>query len=378
MACRKCGSSWTTIKGADRASCPECCKLARHHERKTGRYKDPTQPKDCIVCGSQFLAVGLPEIRSRRCCSKECQAINRKRTVAASVASRKGIPSKPRVKKPRPLCEMCGNEFKSKDGARYCSIRCFHDARNAGVQKWDRSRIDEAARNRPNNVSQSPWMYAARVGRKEMASFLRRTERMWRHASTLKDRMRVSSAGKRFAAFVRQIPRLLTCKLCGVECVRPAGWRLPHCSWECAKQDCTDAVCTACNRSMKIYFIGGNVEARQANPVCNRCVLKRHKKLCGDFRRRCRKFNVRYDPKVTRPAVFKRDGYRCHICKKKTLAKYVVSGGRAHPRSPTVDHHPYPLSAGIKGHEWDNVRCACLRCNVRKGASWSGQIPLFR
>lgn len=378
MACRKCGSSWTTIHGADRASCPECCKLARHKERKAGRYKEPTEHKKCIICGARFVATGLPEIRKRACCSKECQAVRRKRTVEASVASRKGIPGKPRPKKPRPMCAMCGSKITSKNGRKYCSSRCFHEARNAGIQSWDRSRIHEAARKRPSNVCQSPEAYAARAGMKDRRLFLRSAERTWKSAVRKQPRTPAAIAANVFAFFVRHIPKVLSCKLCGVQCIKPACWKLPHCSWECAKKDCTDAVCTCCNRSMKIHFIGGSVEARKAKPVCNRCVLKRHKKLCGDFKKRCRKFGVPYDPKVTRLAVFNRDGYRCHICKKKTLMKYSVSNGRAHPRSPTVDHHPYPLSAGIKGHEWDNVRCACLKCNVRKGAAWSGQRLLFR
>lgn len=378
MACRKCGSSWTTIYGADRASCPECCKLARCKERKAGRYADPIQHKTCVACGVQFVAVGLAEIQKRKCCSEACQAVRRKETVQASIESRKGAAGKPREKRVRPLCAMCGSVITSSNGRKYCSTRCFHEARNAGIQEWDRSKIEEAARRRPSNVCQSPEAYAARAGTKDRKAFLRSAERMWKSAIRKQPRAPVAIAASAFAFFVRHIPKVLSCKLCGVQCIKPACWRLPHCSWECARKDCTDAVCTCCNRSMKIHFIGGSVETRKAKPVCNRCVLKRHKKLCGDFRTRCRRFGVFYDPKVTRPAVFERDGYRCHICKKKTLVKYVVRDGRAHPKSPTVDHHPYPLSAGIKGHEWDNVRCACLRCNVRKGASWSGQMLLFR
>jgi len=378
MACRKCGSSWTTIYGADRASCPECCKLSRFKERKAGRYADPIKQKTCAVCGVQFVAAGLAEIQKRKCCSDACRAVRRKEGVQASIASRKGTPSKPRGKKTPLLCAMCGSKITSSNGRKYCSTRCFHEARNAGIQAWDRSKIDEAARRRPNNVCQSPEAYAARAGMKHRKAFLRSAERMWKCALRKQPRAPVAIAASTFAFFVRHIPKVLSCKLCGVQCVKPACWKLPHCSWECAKKDCTDAVCTCCNRAMKIHFIGGSVEARKAKPVCNRCVLKRHKKLCGDFGRRCRRFGVFYDPKITRPAVFERDGYRCHICKKKTLAKYVIRDGHADPMSPTVDHHPYPLSAGIKGHEWDNVRCACLKCNVRKGASWSGQMLLFR
>jgi len=378
MACRKCGSAWTTIRGADRASCPECCKLARCKERKAGRYEDPTVHKSCVVCGGQFVAVGLDEIQKRKCCTKECQAVRRKETRNASVAARKGTPSKPRGKKTLPVCSMCGSKITSSNGRKYCSTRCFHEARNAGIQAWDRSKIEEAARRRPNNVSQSPEMYETRAGMKDREAFLRSVGRVWNRVIRKQSRAPVAVAASRFALFVRRIPKFVSCKLCGVQCIKPACWKLPHCSWECARKDCIDAVCTCCNRPMKIHFIGGSVEARKEKPVCNGCVLKRHKKLSGDFKRRCRRFGVFYDPKVTRPAVFERDGYLCHICKKKTLAKYVIRDGRADPMSPTVDHHPYPLSAGIKGHEWDNVRCACLKCNVRKGAAWSGQLLLLR
>jgi hypothetical protein len=373
MACKKCGSNWTTIHGADRASCPECCKMARCVERKAGRYTDPTEHKTCVTCGEQFVAVGLYQIKKTKCCSKDCQDVHRKAIVQAGKARRKVNPSKPRVKKNQPLCAMCGGECQPPNQKKYCSRQCFIDARNAGIQPWDRSSIDEAARNRPSNVTQSPEMYATRVGKNDRQSFLRSVRAMWNRAARKEARHPTAIAVSTFEFFVRNTPKCITCKLCGDQVVKPDCWKLPHCSWGCARKDFTDAICTCCARPMKIHFIGGSVEARTTNPVCNKCVLKRHKKNCGDFRKRCRRFGVSYDPKVTRLKVFERDRYRCHICKKKTLMKYVVRDGCAHPMSPTVDHHPYPLSAGIMGHEWDNVRCACLKCNVRKGAAWSGQ-----
>jgi hypothetical protein len=377
MACRKCGSSWTTIHGADRASCPECCKLQRCKDRASGRYKDPLQQKNCVICDGQFVATGLFEIGRKRCCSQDCQSVLRKRQVDASVAARKGIPGKPRAKKPRPPCAMCGLPCGSGDARKYCSSKCFHEARAAGIQSWDRSSIDQAARERPNKISQSPDFYEVREGLVARKAFLKQVRAMWRRAMRNAFRPPVQAAASDFAAFLRKIPKWLTCKHCGEKCLKPSSWKLPHCSWGCARKDCSAATCTVCDRPMSICFIGGNVEKRKANPVCNKCVLKRHKKACGDFKRRCRRFGVAYDCKIRRPDVFERDGYRCHICKRKTLRKYVVHRGRADPRSPTVDHHPYPLSARIRGHEWGNVRCACLKCNVKKGASWSGQMPLL-
>jgi len=380
MACRKCGSAWTTIRGADRASCPECCKLARFKERKAGRYQDPTVHKVCMVCGGQFAAVGLDEIRKRKCCSKECQSVRRKATIQASVASRRGTLSKPRAKKARPQCAMCGSDVTSKNGRKYCSTRCFHEARNAGIQAWDRSKIEEAARMRPSNVSKSPQRHATLAGAKDMKAFLRSVCRMWNRVIKRQPRAPVAIAASRFAFFVRHVPKVLSCKLCGVQCIKPTCWKLPHCSLECARKDCADAACTRCRKHMKVHFLGGNAESRKARPMCWRCVIKTHPSQKGKrgHKGRCKKFGVPYDSSIRPHLVFERDNYLCHLCNRKTLPRVVINGNVPHPRSPTIDHHPYPLSAGILGHEWDNVRCACWECNVRKGAAWSGQTLLFR
>ena len=56
--------------------------------------------------------------------------------------------------------------------------------------------------------------------------------------------------------------------------------------------------------------------------------------------------------RITRRAVFARDGYRCQYC----------GGG---PSRLTVDH-VVPRSRG-GGSTWDNIVTSCAPCNVRKG-----------
>ena len=384
MACRKCGSGWKTIHGADRASCPECCKQARCRARQQGLIDAGLpQQKECDHCGESFQVATPSEKAKSRYCSGECKKKARllwsreyQRAVAAGVRVPKAMKGRTIV-----ACITCGNKLR-RGQKKYCCNACFVKARSDGMQEWDRSPSIEAAKNRPSNVSQSPLLYQARRGRSERMSFLMKAALVWSSLGEPSNNVKASrmAAERTFARFVSRIPKMITCKTCGNDCIRPARWKLPHCSWECAKKDYTEATCMLCSKPMKVHFVGGrcsaaSMELRKRNPVCTKCLLNANKG--GDFRKRCRKFGVPYDPKVKRASVFKRDGYRCHICKKKTLRKYVMSGGRAHPRSPTVDHHPYPLSAGIKGHEWDNVRCACLKCNVRKGAAWSGQRLLF-
>jgi 5-methylcytosine-specific restriction endonuclease McrA len=87
-------------------------------------------------------------------------------------------------------------------------------------------------------------------------------------------------------------------------------------------------------------------------------------------RRRARKRNA-FVENVYRKRVFEADGYRCHLCKKKTdpMKK------SPHPRSPTLDHI-IPLAAGGT-HEPSNCRTACFLCNALKGDRGGGEQLLL-
>ena len=63
-------------------------------------------------------------------------------------------------------------------------------------------------------------------------------------------------------------------------------------------------------------------------------------------------------------AVFERDGWRCQICGCDTPRE--LRGDRRAPNAPQLDHI-IPMSKG-GGHTWDNVQCACARCNNQKHA----------
>jgi 5-methylcytosine-specific restriction endonuclease McrA len=62
--------------------------------------------------------------------------------------------------------------------------------------------------------------------------------------------------------------------------------------------------------------------------------------------------------------VFERDGWRCYLCGIDTPRNL---RGTCDPAAPELEH-VIPLAAGGQ-HTWANVRCACRRCNSRKGAS---------
>ena len=79
----------------------------------------------------------------------------------------------------------------------------------------------------------------------------------------------------------------------------------------------------------------------------------------GNHRSRARRFGVPYEH-ISRRRVFERDGYRCHICGRRTRR----SSRPMSPRYPTIDHL-VPIAAG-GSHTYDNVACACHRCNQQK------------
>ncbi len=62
----------------------------------------------------------------------------------------------------------------------------------------------------------------------------------------------------------------------------------------------------------------------------------------------------RNDVKFSRHNIYVRDGNRCQYC------------GRRFPTSELSLDHIIPLSRGGKS-TWENVVCACLPCNVKKG-----------
>lgn len=99
------------------------------------------------------------------------------------------------------------------------------------------------------------------------------------------------------------------------------------------------------------------------------CELEVHNKQYGEDWIRAVNFEIRvprvirllnYDRlprralRLNRHTVFARDGHRCQYC------------GRRFPTGELSLDHVVPRSRG-GGTSWENVVCACLDCNVRKG-----------
>jgi len=67
----------------------------------------------------------------------------------------------------------------------------------------------------------------------------------------------------------------------------------------------------------------------------------------------------RQEVKFNRRNIYARDGNRCQYC------------GRKHPTTELSLDHVVPRSQGGRS-TWDNIVCACLKCNIRKG----GRTPI--
>lgn len=308
MACRRCGSSWCTKAGKDKASCPECCKQQLCKARKQGLLPSSAE-KTCKRCGQAFIAMHANAVARQLYCDG-CKDL---------------------------VCVERREEYKSKDPRRELSKR------------------------------------------RRMVSFLRSVVGL---ASNLMRTHLVTIASVQ--AFHSCQPRC--CAVCA-KAFRPE-YRHPDsrfCSFVCAGKWSCSRECHSCGSLVKVMAIGRNAKKRVRKVLCRVCSLRKYRttekakdsrRLRDNYRKRCRLNGVPFDPAVKPKLVFDRDRRICHICKRKTLEVFTLIGGKPHTMSPTVDHHPYPLSAGVMGHTWDNVRCACWGCNTAKGAKWSGQLPL--
>lgn len=71
----------------------------------------------------------------------------------------------------------------------------------------------------------------------------------------------------------------------------------------------------------------------------------------------------RQDVKLTRRNIFARDSNRCQYCGKRFALKEL-----------TIDHVVPRVQGG--GNTWDNLVCACVKCNARKGGRTPDQATV--
>ena len=128
-------------------------------------------------------------------------------------------------------------------------------------------------------------------------------------------------------------------------------------------------ICRICRVEFCNLF-GRQSAVRTCSDACSKEVGRRRKARKDAKRKAAIRAAVTelVDPRT----VFERDGWRCHMCGRKTREEW---RGKHKPLSPELDHI-VPLSRGGE-HTYRNTACACRRCNMRKGATPKGQLLLF-
>lgn len=205
-------------------------------------------------------------------------------------------------------CKYCGEHVVNRNAnAKYCSDQC-----------------------RSRSVKESRSVPCISCGEMRAASW-DQVQRGWVKCFSCR---RADPAKKRLDGMPRGsgAPQVFTCTACGDEWVRPAArGHVPK--W-----------CPGCRGKEMAWSAYHN----------------RRSRLKEAFR-----------DTVDRQAVFEADGYRCHLCGKKTNPRKKAP----HPKAPTVDHI-VPVSVGGT-HEPANCRTACFLCNSKKGNRGGGEQLLL-
>lgn len=130
------------------------------------------------------------------------------------------------------------------------------------------------------------------------------------------------------------------------------------------KSRLTSGQCRVCGQ----WFVSHHTDVT-CSPECFDVRRQAQRRIERD-KRRATKRNA-FVQNVHRKKVFEADGYRCHLCGKKTdKTKHVP-----HPKAPTIDHI-IPLALGGT-HEPVNCRTACFRCNSSKSHRLAGDQLLL-
>ena len=123
-------------------------------------------------------------------------------------------------------------------------------------------------------------------------------------------------------------------------------------------------VCAECSKQF--------TTSKQTKVLCDKCRDRKHgPRDHGKPEKRAKLKGVPYVYGIKPASVFERDHWRCQLCGCKTPQRL---RGKNQPTSPEVDHIT-PLSRG-GGHTWNNVQCACRKCNIEKRATVRGQLRL--
>jgi hypothetical protein len=244
-------------------------------------------------------------------------------------------------------CEECGQAVTSR--RRWCSGRCK-------LRAWLREHPDRKyTRERVCLTCQQVFTSVGKTYCSETCKIKAKTPKPKQHITRIC--VECSQVFTAHARTSKQVTCSLTCRRARLRTLLKGKKYRP---WKVHELTCAD-----CQRAF--------TSSHKTTPICERCLRRKHARLYGHGRpeRRAKKAGVPYVYGIKPEQVFARDGWRCQLCGCKTPQHL---RGKNQPRSPEVDHI-VPLSQG-GGHTWDNVQCACRKCNIQKAAHVRGQLRL--
>jgi 5-methylcytosine-specific restriction endonuclease McrA len=299
----------------------------------------------CLRCDREVaiedLARDASKASGRKGICKGCDNARSKRYIAANPRERWSPDAKP--------CGHCAQGF-IPTGPRvlYCSPACKEAARLARArERWARDLEGSRAR---QNRKQARKAARLRLERR-IVRLLAAAERCatWSPTPSLPALM----------AARREIPphRCPVCRDAARQCrdcVRRAQRKSP--SAALAPRRFVVGLCPTCGDTFTDVVRGLTAPSRYCSQVCAKRDARRNRK----HQRRAR---MRGGDRIGLAALAKRDGWRCHICKRRVSAS-----------TWSVDHL-VPLSDG-GSHTWQNVALAHHRCNSLRSNTGAAQLRL--
>ncbi len=285
---------------------------------------DSTVRVDCRICGTTFEYQRVPGPgRLRRFCSEACKfGSEAKRLSVVSECTTCGSGFSPRYRHQKVCSQSCrrkpafiGPRNKPKPKPPLRVVHCH----GCGVTVLRRQKTSEAGR----YCSQACNTGAMTRVAAERAALLRiQAAWAWRPSALVRAEVQALRRIRRNKE--RQIRTERACRTCGVPVVGLLNW---------------PRTCAPCK----------DMARRRAQRIAKAARDKRIRSGPRD----------RIDPFV----VFERDGWCCYMC---GIATPKFLRGTYEPNAPELEHKVALANGGT--HTWENVACACRRCNGLKGA----------
>lgn len=330
--CSDCGAELRGHGGSTR------CRACAMRNRKVGRPRVPRSKKPCEGCGAEVEY--LPS-RVRKFCSNECR-------------KKSAYEIKP--------CGFCGAEFRERRsrGRKFCSTACQHASLRRDGTLCECAFCGVEYRNKRRNGEGNKFCSreCAFAWKKSPEGRAQAREATLRHLGT-------SGLSLSYKEHLKRGYRLKPCEACG----KPHNGMGATCSQECrtvrflqyqweTQTKGKVNTCLVCGAQW-CGLLGGGGYRSYCSDECRR-EGRRDAKRWAKRKRRLREAAADAD-RISRRAVFERDGWRCQACGCDTPEELM---GTCDDDAPELDHI-VPLAKG-GAHTYGNVQLLCRTCNGLK------------